>query len=154
MELISSTKLLPHKAQYLGFASSLILLIYSVLVKIEPSFAVTDKGYLLNILFVISLIVIIGSKSKVEDERVQSIRYYTHSLISGLLVGFILINEINEKYESYLPHLSGVLSLYVLQYIYLYRFSGDWIMENRGKYFILIVMLGAGLILFYRFLWN
>lgn len=154
MELVSTTKLLPKEAKYIGITSALILLIYSIFVKFLPSLKVVNENYLVNILFIISLILIIGSKSKVEDERGQTIRYYTHSLVSGLFIVLILINELNQRFESYLPHLSGILSLYVIQYSYLYRYSGEWIIKNKGKVFFIYVILTVSLILFYKFLWN
>lgn len=154
MELVTSTKLLPKEVKYLGYIAAVILLAYSILVKFIHSFAITDEDHLINIFFIISLVLIIGSKSKIEDERVQFIRYYTHSLVSGLLVGFILANELNQRYESYLPHLSAVLSLYVIQYLYLYKYSGDWIIQNKGMYYTILILVGVVLIFVYKYLWH
>ncbi len=153
MELLRFESLLPKQFKYIGYIAALVLLFYSLLMKFFPLIMITDKIHMVNVLFVIAMIVVIGSRSDIEDERVLQIRYYSHSMLSGLLVGFILIHEVDQNYISYLPYLSTVLSAYVIQYLYLYYYGSDWILTNKGKYQMFMILLCISLVFFYRWLW-
>lgn len=153
MELHKIDYRTPKEFRYIGYVVAIGLLIYAIVVKFLPSVAFTEKHHIVGALFILSLLFIIGSKSKIEDERVLQFRYYTHSILSGLLLGFIMVHEIDQEYSSLLPEVSTVLTLYIIQYEYLYRFGSDWIVDNRGKYYFIGILAGTMFLLAYKFLW-
>ena len=145
--------LLPHKLKYLGFAVSLICVLYALTYHfIEPNllFSGLHKP---KMIFVFGLIIMIGSKEPFEDERVRQIRSYVHYILSGFFTGYIFLQELDGNIDSMINELAGFLTIYLLIFHFIYYFGTDLIIKNRGTFWFVVTVLIIGLYILFDLLW-
>ena len=150
---ISEVGLLPHVFKYVGYVLSGACIIYALIHHLFGANFLFGTLHTPHMLFVCGLIIAISSKEVVDDERIRQLRSYASTVIVGLLIGFILFEELKKNPGSLLIELSASLTIYLLVYHITYYFNTDWIVSNKVKAWLALVVVGICILLIYDYLW-
>ena len=153
IDTLEQKGLLPNKFKYLGFAVSLICVLYALAYHfIEPNL-LFDGLHISEMLFVLGLIIAVSSKEPSEDERVREIRAYVHYILSGLFIGYIYWQELDGSVGSMISELAAFLTGYLLIFHFIYYFNTDWILKNSGKFWVAFTVILIALLISFDILW-
>lgn len=145
--------LFPHKLKYVGLAISLLCVLYALVHHFVEANIIFEGLHIPAMLFIGGLLIAIVSKEPTEDERIRQIRSYVHTILSGFFIGFIYYQEIAGGVDSMTAELSGFLTVYLLIFYFIKRYDGDWILNNRVKCLIFMIVILVVLLISFDLLW-
>ncbi|WP_020403937.1 hypothetical protein [Gracilimonas tropica] len=146
--------LLPGNFKFIGGFISILCFIYALVHHfVEPNLFFEGLRTP-NLLFCFGLILIIGSKERIEDEYANQIRLYAHSLTSIFFITFIFLDEIEGEKYSFLTELTGLLLIYILIFYYSFKKGVEWIRSPGSKEYFVGVMVGIVILVSQEFLWT
>ena len=143
---------LPKQVGYTAGIAAILLLIYSILGHIYFDELIADRQNL-SLMYIGALIIFIGSKMSMEDERLREIRNFSMTVSAGLLIGFLFWREMKGDWDSNVSVLSAVLTIYCIQLLYLMNYGPGKLLKNRTRHGWFIIISFLTCMLTFDWLW-
>jgi len=153
---------LPAYIRIISLFMSIIFLCIGIFMKLTETQTVFDISLVgFRTLFLISVILHLASKTRVEDERVKLLRLQILRFGYALIVGIILMMEIgkvlgdnHEIYKNFIQWIISILSVQVIYYELFQKTSlADFLSSHKFYYFLFYLIIAGGLVNLNFWLW-